>query len=92
MGQENTGVLMGVLQGFVILAILPITYFNTKWLFKRGKIKVGLREQPTEQLSGQSAVQLSGQLFGQPTKQPTEQPTEQPSEQPPDSPHPPENR
>jgi hypothetical protein len=103
-GQENTGVLMSVLQGFVIIAILPITYFNTKWLFKRGKIKVALREQPTEQLIGQLAEQSTGQLveqpFGQPTKQPAEQPTEQPaeqpteqsSEQPPDSPHPPENR
>ncbi|MDR0347577.1 MAG: hypothetical protein LBH56_04300 [Coriobacteriales bacterium] len=46
LGQENTGVLMGLLQGFIIIAILPITYFNTKWLYKRGKIKVILPQDP----------------------------------------------
>jgi hypothetical protein len=48
MGRENSGVLMSVLQGFVIIAILPITYFNTKWLFRKGKIKVGLRGQSSD--------------------------------------------
>jgi hypothetical protein len=47
-GQENSGVLMGVLQGLVIIAILPITYFNTKWLYKKGKIKVEARKQPPD--------------------------------------------
>jgi hypothetical protein len=41
-GQEGGGVIMTVLQGFVVLLILPLTYFGTKWLYKRHKIKVYL--------------------------------------------------
>jgi hypothetical protein len=48
LGREGSGVIMSVLQGFVILAVLPITYFNTKWLYAKGLIKVGLREQPPD--------------------------------------------
>jgi hypothetical protein len=40
MGQEGTGVFMTSLKAFTILAILPITYFSTKWFYKKGKIKV----------------------------------------------------
>jgi hypothetical protein len=45
LGQEGTGVIMSVLQGFVIIAVLPITYFNTKWLYIKNRIRVGLHEQ-----------------------------------------------
>jgi hypothetical protein len=44
MGQENTGVIMTTLKAFVILAVLPITYFSTKWLYKKDKIKVSRRD------------------------------------------------
>jgi hypothetical protein len=43
-GQEGAGVILGVLQGFLIIAILPITYFSTRWLYRRGRIEVSLRE------------------------------------------------
>ncbi|MDR0350679.1 MAG: hypothetical protein LBH64_03910, partial [Coriobacteriales bacterium] len=72
LGRENSGVLMSVLQGFIIIVILPIAYFNTKWLFKRGKIKVEMRKQalgalgqppdPFDQLPG--ALDISDQPCG----------------------------
>jgi hypothetical protein len=46
LGQKNTGVLMSVLQGFVILVILPISYFSTRWLYRKGKIEVTLPPDP----------------------------------------------
>jgi hypothetical protein len=45
LSQEGAGVIMSVFQGFVILLILPITYFNTKWLYKKNKIQVYLRDE-----------------------------------------------
>jgi hypothetical protein len=44
LGQQGRGVLMTSLQGFVIMAILPVTYFSTKWLYRRGQIRVELCE------------------------------------------------
>lgn len=46
MGQENTGVIMSALKTFMIIAILPITYFSTKWMYKKGRIKVDKRTAP----------------------------------------------
>jgi hypothetical protein len=44
LGRENTGVFMTVLKQFMIIAVLPITYFSTKWLYKKGRIEVNLRD------------------------------------------------
>jgi hypothetical protein len=44
LNQEGHGVIMTVFQGFVIIAMLPITYFGTKLLYKKGQIQVYLPE------------------------------------------------
>ncbi|MDR1131752.1 MAG: hypothetical protein LBL15_04975 [Oscillospiraceae bacterium] len=44
LGQAGNGVIMSVLQGFVIIAILPVAYFSTKRLYNRGAITVDLRK------------------------------------------------
>jgi hypothetical protein len=36
---------MTVFQGFVIIAMLPLSYFGTKWLYKKGYIRVYLPEE-----------------------------------------------
>lgn len=40
-GREG-GVIMSAFSGFVIIAMLPITHFFSKWLYKRGYISIAL--------------------------------------------------
>ncbi|MDR1206762.1 MAG: hypothetical protein LBL26_14985 [Peptococcaceae bacterium] len=42
LGMEGQGVIMSAYQGFVVIAMIPITYFFTKWLYKKGQIQVYL--------------------------------------------------
>jgi hypothetical protein len=35
-------VLLALYQGFIMIALLPITYFNARWLYNKGQIKVAL--------------------------------------------------
>jgi hypothetical protein len=42
LGAEGSGVITTTLQGFVIICMLPITYFSTKWLYNRNHIIVRL--------------------------------------------------
>jgi hypothetical protein len=39
---EGQGVIMTAYQGFVVIAMIPITYFFTKWLYKKKQIQVYL--------------------------------------------------
>ncbi|MDR1531473.1 MAG: hypothetical protein LBS62_04690 [Clostridiales bacterium] len=41
-GQEGTGVIISHFQSFMIIVVLPVAYFSTKWLYQRGKIKIRL--------------------------------------------------
>jgi hypothetical protein len=45
-GQEGGGVIMSTFQGLVIILILPISYFFTKWLYKKRRIHVRLPSDP----------------------------------------------
>jgi hypothetical protein len=49
LGQEGEGVIMSVFRGFVIISILPVTYFGTKLLYKKGKIKVLLPNEASKE-------------------------------------------
>ncbi|MDR2670639.1 MAG: hypothetical protein LBC26_02810 [Oscillospiraceae bacterium] len=40
LGQPGRGVLMSSFRGFVILALLPLTYYGSRFLYKRGHIRV----------------------------------------------------
>jgi hypothetical protein len=42
LNMEGQGVIMTAYQGFVVIAMIPITYFFTKWLYKKGQIQVYL--------------------------------------------------
>jgi hypothetical protein len=41
-GTEGSGVIMSVLQGFVIMCTLPITNFSAKWLYRKKYVSVRL--------------------------------------------------
>ncbi|MDR0405257.1 MAG: hypothetical protein LBH54_00530 [Clostridiales bacterium] len=43
-GQAGTGVIMSVYPGFVIILMLPVVYYTTKLLYKKGKIHIRLPE------------------------------------------------
>ncbi|MDR1157191.1 MAG: hypothetical protein LBK75_02645 [Oscillospiraceae bacterium] len=40
LGQPDRGVIMSSFRGFVILALLPLTYYGSKLLYKRGHIRI----------------------------------------------------
>jgi hypothetical protein len=40
--EEGQGVIMSAYQGFVMIALIPVTYFSTKWLYKKQYIRVYL--------------------------------------------------
>jgi hypothetical protein len=42
LGMEGQGVIMNAYQGFVMIALIPVTYFTTKWLYKKNCIRVQL--------------------------------------------------
>ncbi|MDR1589217.1 MAG: hypothetical protein LBS51_03380 [Oscillospiraceae bacterium] len=42
LGAEGAGVIMTYLQGFVVIATMPVTYFCTKWLYGKNHIRVRL--------------------------------------------------
>jgi hypothetical protein len=41
-------VIMTVFQGFVIIGVLPVSYFCTRWLYKKGLIQVSLPGEASE--------------------------------------------
>jgi hypothetical protein len=43
-GQDGKGVIMSGFQGFVVIAMLPVSYFSTKWLYAKKRIEVRLPE------------------------------------------------
>ncbi|MDR0445954.1 MAG: hypothetical protein LBH17_02815 [Oscillospiraceae bacterium] len=42
LGRAGDGVIMASLQGFVIIAMMPITHFFSKWLYKKGYLRIAL--------------------------------------------------
>jgi hypothetical protein len=44
LGAEGAGVIMSYLQGFVVIATVPVAYICTRWLYNKNKIRVRLPE------------------------------------------------
>jgi hypothetical protein len=42
LNMKGQGVIMTAYQGFVMIALIPVTYFCTKWFYKKGHIRVYL--------------------------------------------------